>query len=89
VGFGDDIGVCRSRETEHHHAGSPSHRKERPVSRATQLATNVWSSVEGALILSRVLRSPEPFDLAIALLAATAENEANASIDDTRQGTVS
>jgi hypothetical protein len=53
------------------------------------LATNVWSSVEGALILSRVLRSPEPFDLAIALLAATAENEANASIDDTRQGTVS
>jgi len=52
--------------------------KNVPVSRATQLATNVWSSVEGALILSRVLRSPEPFDLAIALLAATAETEANA-----------
>jgi AcrR family transcriptional regulator len=63
--------------------------KNVPVSRATQLATNVWSSVEGALILSRVLRSPEPFDLAIALLAATAETEANASIHDTRQGTVS
>jgi AcrR family transcriptional regulator len=63
--------------------------KNVPVSRATQLATNVWSSVEGALILSRVLRSPEPFDLAIALLAATAETEANASIHDTRQGTAS
>jgi AcrR family transcriptional regulator len=54
--------------------------KNVPVSRATQLATNVWSSVEGALILSRVLRSPEPFDLAIALLAATAETEADASV---------
>ena len=63
--------------------------KNVPVSRATQLATNVWSSVEGALILSRVLRSPEAFDLAIALLAATAETEANASIHDTRQGTAS
>jgi AcrR family transcriptional regulator len=54
--------------------------KNVPVSRATQLATNVWSSVEGALILSRVLRSPEPFDMAIALLAATADTEADASI---------
>jgi TetR/AcrR family transcriptional regulator, lmrAB and yxaGH operons repressor len=54
--------------------------KNVPVSRATQLATNVWSSVEGALILSRVLRSPEPFDMAIAQLAATADTEANASI---------
>jgi TetR/AcrR family transcriptional regulator, lmrAB and yxaGH operons repressor len=49
------------------------------VSRATQLATNVWSSVEGALILSRVLRSPEPFDSAIAQLSATADTEADAS----------
>jgi TetR/AcrR family transcriptional regulator, lmrAB and yxaGH operons repressor len=48
--------------------------------RAVQLATNVWSSVEGALILSRVLRSPEPFDTAIALLTATAEAAAEASI---------
>ena len=63
--------------------------KNVPVSRATQLATNVWSSVEGALILSRVLRSPEPFDLAIALLAATADTEADASIHDTREDTVS
>lgn len=48
--------------------------------RAVQLATNVWTSVEGALILSRVLRSPEPFDMAITQLAATAEANADASI---------
>jgi AcrR family transcriptional regulator len=48
--------------------------------RAVQLATNVWTSVEGALILSRVLRSPEPFDMAITQLAATAEADAEASI---------
>jgi AcrR family transcriptional regulator len=41
--------------------------------RAAQLATNVWSSVEGALILSRVLRSPAPFDMAITQLTAIAE----------------
>jgi TetR/AcrR family transcriptional regulator, lmrAB and yxaGH operons repressor len=38
-----------------------------------QLATNVWTSVEGALILSRVRRSPEPFDMAIVLLTAAAD----------------
>jgi hypothetical protein len=38
-----------------------------------QLATNVWTSVEGALIVSRVLRSPEPFDMAIAVLTAAAD----------------
>ena len=48
--------------------------------RAVRLATNVWSSVEGALILGRVLRSPEPFDMAIAQLTATAEADADASI---------
>jgi TetR/AcrR family transcriptional regulator, lmrAB and yxaGH operons repressor len=48
--------------------------------RAVQLATNVWTSVEGALVLSRVLRSPEPFDMAIAQLTATAEADADASI---------
>ena len=48
--------------------------------RAAQLATNVWTSVEGALILSRVLRSPEPFDTAITLLTATAEAAAEATI---------
>jgi TetR/AcrR family transcriptional repressor of lmrAB and yxaGH operons len=40
---------------------------------ALQLATNVWSCVEGALILSRALRSPDPFDMAIALLTAAAD----------------
>ena len=44
-----------------------------PHTKAAQLATNVWTSVEGALILSRVLRSPEPFDMAIALLKAAAD----------------
>lgn len=43
-----------------------------PQAKATQLATNVWTSVEGALIVSRVSRSPEPFDMAIALLTAAA-----------------
>ena len=69
-GFQDMIATLAARLTE----------KNVPASRATQLATHAWNSVEGALILSRVLRSPEPFDLAIAQLAATAETEANASI---------
>ncbi|HXL62516.1 MAG TPA: helix-turn-helix domain-containing protein [Mycobacterium sp.] len=72
--FQDLIATLAARLTE----------KNVPVSRATQLATNVWSSVEGALILSRVLRSPEPFDMAIAQLAA----EADASIQDIRNDTV-
>jgi AcrR family transcriptional regulator len=46
-----------------------------PHESAVQLATNVWSNVEGALILSRALRSPEPFDTAIALLTAAADAE--------------
>jgi AcrR family transcriptional regulator len=54
---------------------------------AVQLATNVWTSVEGALILSRVLRSPEPFDLAIAQLTATADAEATAVTQHTRKDT--
>jgi TetR/AcrR family transcriptional regulator, lmrAB and yxaGH operons repressor len=45
-----------------------------PQARATQLATNVWAGVEGALILSRALRSPEPFDMTIALLTAAADD---------------
>jgi AcrR family transcriptional regulator len=69
-GFQDMIATLAARLTE----------KNVPASRATQLATQAWTSVEGALILGRVLRSPEPFDLAIAQLAATAESEANASI---------
>jgi TetR/AcrR family transcriptional repressor of lmrAB and yxaGH operons len=62
-GFQDLISTLAARLTE----------KNVPHDRALQLATNVWSSVEGALILSRVLRSPEPFDVAIALLTAAAE----------------
>jgi AcrR family transcriptional regulator len=69
-GFHDMIATLAARLTE----------KNVPISRATQLATQAWTSVEGALILSRVLRSPEPFDMAIAQLAATAETEANACI---------
>ena len=48
-----------------------------PRERAAQLATNVWTSVEGALIVSRALRSPEPFDMAIGLLIAAAEADDN------------
>lgn len=47
--------------------------KNIPHRRAVELATNAVTSMEGALILSRVLRSPEPFDMAIAELAASAE----------------
>jgi TetR/AcrR family transcriptional repressor of lmrAB and yxaGH operons len=60
--FQDLIATLAARFTE----------KGLPHERALQLATNVWTSVEGALILSRVLRSPEPFDTAIALLTAAA-----------------
>lgn len=47
--------------------------------RARQLALNAVTAMEGALILSRVLRSPEPFDAATADLAAAAEAAAGAS----------
>jgi TetR/AcrR family transcriptional regulator, lmrAB and yxaGH operons repressor len=60
-----------------------------PHEKAVQLATNVWSSVEGALIVSRALRSPEPFDLASAQLAAAANAEVDASAHTTRKDTVS
>ena len=46
-----------------------------PHTKAAQLATNVWTSLEGALILCRALRSPEPFDMAIALLTAAADGD--------------
>jgi TetR/AcrR family transcriptional regulator, lmrAB and yxaGH operons repressor len=45
-----------------------------PQERAVELATNVWTSTEGALILSRALRSPEPFEAAIGLLTASADD---------------
>jgi len=44
-----------------------------PDGRAVQLATFAVTSMEGALMLSRVLRSTAPFDTAIAELAASAE----------------
>jgi TetR/AcrR family transcriptional regulator, lmrAB and yxaGH operons repressor len=69
-GFQDMIATLAARLTE----------KGIPHPRATELATHAWSSVEGALILSRVLRSPEPFNLAITQLAATADAEASAPI---------
>jgi hypothetical protein len=75
--FQDLIATLAARLTE----------KGLPHERAVQLATNVWTSVEGALILSRVLHNPEPFDLAIAQLAATADNEATAPTHHTRKGT--
>jgi TetR/AcrR family transcriptional repressor of lmrAB and yxaGH operons len=50
-----------------------------PDERARQLALNAVTAMEGALILSRVLRSPEPFEAAIAELAAAAEAAAGAS----------
>jgi AcrR family transcriptional regulator len=78
-GFQDIIATLAARLTE----------KNVPHPRAAQLATLVCSSVEGALILGRVLRSPEPFDLAIAQLAATADTEAGASIHHTRKDNIS
>ena len=56
-----------------------------PQEKAKQLATNVWSSVEGALILSRALRSPEPFDMAIALLTAAADDALHGQAGDEGQ----
>jgi TetR/AcrR family transcriptional regulator, lmrAB and yxaGH operons repressor len=51
-----------------------------PHDSAVQLATNVWTGVEGALIVNRALRSPGPFDMALALLTSAAEADADASI---------
>jgi TetR/AcrR family transcriptional regulator, lmrAB and yxaGH operons repressor len=44
-----------------------------PDDHVGRLATNAVTAMEGALILSRVLRSPEPFDAAIAELIASGE----------------
>jgi hypothetical protein len=62
-GFGDIIATLAARLTE----------KGIPEDRAPRLAMNAVTAMEGALILSRVLRSPEPFDGAIAELTASAE----------------
>src|SRR5262249_55081644 len=53
--------------------------KSVPPERAEGLATNAVTAMEGALILSRVLRSTEPFDTAIATLSASAQAAAAAT----------
>lgn len=63
-GFQDVIATLAARLTE----------KGVPGDRAGQLALNAVTAMEGALILSRVLRSPEPFNAAIAELTASAES---------------
>jgi TetR/AcrR family transcriptional repressor of lmrAB and yxaGH operons len=67
-GFQDVIATLAARIAE----------KGVPDDCAGQLALNAVTAMEGALILSRVLRSPEPFDAAIAQLAASAEAAAGA-----------
>jgi TetR/AcrR family transcriptional regulator, lmrAB and yxaGH operons repressor len=62
-GFQDVIAALAARLTE----------KGIPESRAGRLALNAVTAMEGALILSRVLGSPEPFDAAIAELTVSAE----------------
>ncbi|WP_445161567.1 TetR/AcrR family transcriptional regulator [Mycobacterium sp. Dal123C01] len=62
-GFQDLISTLAARLAE----------KDIPEDRAGQLAINAVSAMEGALILGRVLRSPEPFDAAIAELTTSAE----------------
>jgi AcrR family transcriptional regulator len=62
-GFQDMIATLAARLAE----------KGIPDQRAPRLALNTVTAMEGALILSRALRSPEPFDVAIAELSATAK----------------
>jgi TetR/AcrR family transcriptional regulator, lmrAB and yxaGH operons repressor len=45
-----------------------------PHESANALALNTVTSMEGALIVSRVLRSPEPFDTAITALSDSAQS---------------
>jgi TetR/AcrR family transcriptional repressor of lmrAB and yxaGH operons len=68
-GFQDVIATLATRLAE----------KGIPDDRAGRLALNAVTAMEGALILSRALRTPEPFDAAIAELAASAEAAAGAS----------
>jgi AcrR family transcriptional regulator len=68
-GFQDLISALAARLAE----------KNIPDGRAEQLATFAVTSMEGALMLSRVLRSTAPFDTAIAELAASAEAAAGTS----------
>ncbi|WP_301149153.1 TetR/AcrR family transcriptional regulator [Mycobacterium simiae] len=47
--------------------------------RARELASVIFTTMEGALIVSRALRSREPFDSAIALLTAAAQESVDPS----------
>ena len=62
-GFGDSIAALAARLTE----------KDVPPGRAVEFATSTLTSIQGALILGRVMRSPDPFDMAIAELTASAQ----------------
>jgi TetR/AcrR family transcriptional regulator, lmrAB and yxaGH operons repressor len=68
-GFQDIIATLAARLTEKHV----------PHDRAAQLATHALINAEGALILSRALRDPAPFDTAIAELIAAADAAADTS----------
>jgi AcrR family transcriptional regulator len=68
-GFTDIIAALAARLAE----------KDVPHDRAVELATSAVTSIQGALILGRVMRSPDPFDMAIAELAASAQAAARAS----------
>lgn len=63
-GFSDVIATVAARLQE----------KSVPPERARRLATLAVTTMEGALILSRTLRDPEPFDAAITALTANAQD---------------
>nr|BBX78267.1 TetR family transcriptional regulator [Mycobacterium florentinum] len=69
-GFQDVVATLAARLAE----------KGLPETRARQLALNAVTAMEGALILSRALRSPEPFDAAIAELTASADAAAGTPV---------
>jgi TetR/AcrR family transcriptional regulator, lmrAB and yxaGH operons repressor len=68
-GFGDLIATVTTRLEE----------KGLERERARTLGSLAVTTMEGALILSRTLRSPEPFDAAITVLSASAQVMADAS----------
>lgn len=67
-GFGDVISTVAARLEE----------KGIEPERAQELARVAITAMEGALIVSRALRDPQPFDSAIALLSVSAQDAADA-----------
>lgn len=67
-GFGDLIATVAARLEE----------KGVGHERARELGSLLFTTMEGALIVARALRSPEPFDSAIALLTGCAQESVNA-----------